>query len=116
MHASPDLHSETAVLGRTSSTACADASSTEGTVRPRQPPVGRSNSTPYLGEQYPLDHLRDRDWLREKYLHHRLGSHAIGRMVGRSPGTVIYHLRKHEIPIRDRREAARRTDSQVVYP
>ena len=116
MHSSPHLHAETAVPGGTSNTAGPDAGSTEGTVHPLQPPVVRPSSTPYSGEQYPPDLLRDRTWLQEKYITQRLGSHAIGRMVGRSPGTVAYYLREHGIHLRDRREAARRTDSQVVYP
>lgn len=87
-----------------------------GTTRIRQPPAARPNSTPCCVEQYPPDCLRDRAWLHEQYVTRRLGSHAIGSLVGRSPGTVAHHLGRHGIRLRDRREAARRAASMVVYP
>ena len=111
-----DLDAQRVALNGESGASCSALDGEEGTVHPQQPSVARSNSTPYASQRYPPDRLRDRAWLHEQYVHQRLGSHAIGRMVGRSPGTVVYHLRRHGVPIRDRREAARRTDSQVAYP
>ena len=87
-----------------------------GTTGGPGPIAARPNSTPCFGKQYPPDCLRNRAWLQEQYVERRLGTHAIGGMVGRSPGTVAHHLKKHSIPLRDRREAARRTPSAVAYP
>jgi hypothetical protein len=87
-----------------------------GTTRRRRPTVARSDNTHYAAEQYPPDRLRDPVWLRDQYVVRRLGTHAIGRIVGRSSGTVAYHLRRHGIALRDRREAARRAASTIVYP
>ena len=116
MHTTLSLDVPLATLSGRSRETCPDLDGEGDTDRPRQPPVARRNSTPYSVEQYPSDRLRDRAWLEEKYITQRLGSHTIARMTGRSPGTVIYHLRRLGIPIRDRHEAARRTPSQVAYP
>ena len=61
------------------------------------------DSTPYYAEEYPPEALRDPDWLRSLYIDHKLGSPTLGRMTGRSPMTVRYHLRRHGIPTRPKR-------------
>lgn len=111
-HLDVDLPDKGATTGSVSSWTAEQG----GTARRWRPTAARSDSTPYPVQQYPPDRLRDRTWLREQYVERRFGTHTIARMVNRSSGTVAYHLRRHGIALRDRREAARRTASTVVYP
>lgn len=70
-------------------------------VAPKPDPfVSKPISTPSEVQQYPPDCLKDPTWLREQYVAKRYGTPLIGRMTGRSPSTVGYYLRGHNIPIR----------------
>lgn len=47
------------------------------------------------------DHT-SREWLYQKYIVEGLGAPEIGELVGRDPKTILYWLRKHDIPTRPR--------------
>ena len=77
--------------------------SNRGTVASSDPSRYAGDNTPYYTEEHPPEALRDPDWLRSLYIDQKLGSPTLGRMTGRSPMTVRYHLRRHGIPIRPTR-------------
>lgn len=80
-----------------------DAGRRWGTAVSADPLLPAGDNTPYCKEQYPPETLRDPEWLRTLYLDHKVGSYILGRMTGRSPTTVRYHMRRHGIPIRPKR-------------
>ena len=55
---------------------------------------------------------KNKEWLKNKYITEQYGSSYIAKYCGVDDGTIIYYLKKYDIPIRSRSESCKLTKAK----